>query len=31
LISMIGDASSRLHARYVLHDSTEENMRLVWS
>ena len=31
LINMIDDASSRLHARFVLHDSTEENMRLVWS
>ena len=31
LISMIDDASSRLHARFVLHDSTEENMRMVWS
>lgn len=31
LIHMIDDASSRLHARFVLHDSTEENMRLVWS
>ena len=31
LISMIDDASSRIHARFVLHDSTEENMRLVWS
>src|SRR5450755_2761648 len=31
LISMIDDASSRLHARFVLHDSTEENVRLVWS
>ena len=31
LISMIDDASSRLHARFVLHDATEENMRLVWS
>ncbi len=31
LISMIDDASSHLHARFVLHDSTEENMRLVWS
>ena len=30
LISMIDDASSRIHARFVLHDSTEENMRLVW-
>ena len=31
LISMIDDASSHLHARFVLHDSTEENMRLLWS
>jgi transposase len=31
LISMIDDASSRLYARFVLHDSTEENMRLLWS
>jgi transposase len=31
LINMIDDASSRLHARFVLHDSTEENMRLLWS
>ncbi len=31
LISMIDDASSRLHARFALHDSTEENMRLLWS
>src|SRR6266496_4785106 len=31
LISMIDDASSQLHARFVLHDSTEENMRLLWS
>jgi transposase len=31
LISMIDDASSQLQARFVLHDSTEENMRLVWS
>src|ERR1700704_2267258 len=31
LISMIDAASSRIHARFVLHDSTEENMRLVWS
>jgi transposase len=31
LISMLDDASSRLHARFVLHDSTEENMRLLWS
>ena len=31
VISMIDDASSRLHARFVLHDSTEENMRLLGS
>jgi DNA-binding IscR family transcriptional regulator len=31
LISMIDDASSRIHARFVIHDSTEENMRLLWS
>jgi transposase len=31
LINMIDDASSRIHARFVLHDSTEENMRLLWS
>jgi hypothetical protein len=31
LISMLDDATSRLHARFVLHDSTAENMRLVWS
>jgi hypothetical protein len=31
LISMIDDATSRLHARFVLRDSTEENMRLLWS
>jgi transposase len=31
LISMIDDASSRLHARFVRHDSTEENMRVLWS
>jgi len=31
LISMIDDASSRMHARFVRHDSTEENMRLLWS
>jgi len=28
---MIDDASSRVHARFVRHDSTEENMRLLWS
>ena len=31
LISMVDDASSRLHARFVPHDSTKENMRLLWS
>ena len=31
LIGMIDDATSRLHARFVRHDSTEENMRLLWS
>lgn len=31
LIGMIDDASSRLHAHFVWHDSTEENMRLLWS
>jgi hypothetical protein len=31
LISMIDDATSRVHARFVRHDSTEENMRLLWS
>src|ERR1700722_4703541 len=30
LISMIDDASSRIHARFVRSDSTEENMRLLW-
>src|SRR6185503_18385579 len=31
LIAMIDDATSRLLARFVRHDSTEENMKLVWS
>jgi hypothetical protein len=31
LISMIDDATSRLFARFVHHDSTEENMKLLWS
>src|SRR6266480_2868142 len=31
LIAMIDDATSRLTARFVRHDSTEENMRLLWS
>jgi hypothetical protein len=30
LIAMIDDATSRLFARFVRHDSTEENMKLVW-
>jgi transposase len=31
LIAMIDDATSRLLARFVRHDSTEENMKLLWS
>jgi hypothetical protein len=31
LIAMIDDATSRLWARFVRHDSTAENMRLLWS
>ncbi|MBV9398318.1 MAG: ISNCY family transposase [Bryobacterales bacterium] len=31
LIAMIDDATSRLLARFARHDSTEENMRLLWS
>jgi transposase len=30
LIHMIDDATSELTARFVRHDSTEENMRLLW-
>jgi transposase len=30
LISMIDDATSRLYARFVRSDSTEENMRMLW-
>jgi len=30
LIAMIDDASSRLFARFVRSDSTEENMKLLW-
>jgi transposase len=30
LISMIDDATSRLYARFVRSDSTEENMRTLW-
>lgn len=31
LIAMIDDATSRLFACFVRHDSTAENMRLLWS
>lgn len=31
LIAMIDDATSRLFARFVCHDSTKENMRVLWS
>jgi len=31
LIAMIDDATSRLFARFVRHNSTEENMKLLWS
>ncbi len=31
LIAMIDDATSRLFARFVRDDSTEENMKLLWS
>jgi len=31
LISMIDDATSRLFARFVRHDSSQENMRLLWA
>jgi transposase-like protein len=31
LISMIDDATSRLFARFVRHDSSAENRRLLWS
>jgi transposase-like protein len=31
LIAMIDDATGRLFARFVRHDSTEENMRLLWN
>jgi Homeodomain-like domain-containing protein len=30
LISMIDDATSRLFARFVRHDTSQENMRLLW-
>jgi transposase len=31
LIAMIDDATSRLFARFVRHDTAEENMKLLWS
>lgn len=31
LIAMIDDATSRLFARFALHDSREENMKLLWA
>jgi DNA-binding Lrp family transcriptional regulator len=31
LIAMIDDATSRVYARFVRHDSAEENMRVVWA
>jgi DNA-binding Lrp family transcriptional regulator len=31
LIAMIDDATSRLFARFVRHDTSEENMKLLWS
>jgi len=31
LIAMIDDATSRLFARFVRHDSTAENLKLLWS
>ena len=31
LVAMIDDASSRALARFVAHDTTAENMRLLWS
>jgi hypothetical protein len=31
LISMIDDATSRLFARFVRHDTSEENMRVLWA
>lgn len=30
LVAMIDDASSRAYARFVSHDSTEENLRALW-
>ena len=30
LVGMIDDVTSHLFARFVLHDSTEENLRVLW-
>ena len=30
LIALIDDATSRVYARFALHDSTEENLRTLW-
>src|SRR4029079_4714580 len=30
LIAMIDDANSRVHSRFVRHDTAEENMRVLW-
>jgi hypothetical protein len=30
LIAMVDDATSRAWARFVRHDNTEENMRVLW-
>jgi hypothetical protein len=29
-VAMIDDATSHLFARFVRHDSTEENLRVLW-
>src|ERR1700722_10312785 len=31
LVAMLDDATNRLFARFVLRDSTEENMKVLWS
>jgi transposase len=31
LVAMIDDATSRMFARFVRHDTTEENMRVLWA
>src|SRR5207245_1375900 len=30
LVAMIDDATSQAYARFALHDSTEENLRVLW-